>query len=294
MSDVLLFLGFGYVARHFARRVQSRPLAAAVRSPEKRAALDSEGVRAFAWDERGIDPAAFDGASAILISTPPDGLGCPALLAGGDLIARAAPSWVGYLSATSVYGDAGGKWVDEETPPRPDTARGQARLAAEEAWRAHAAAHGYPLVIFRIAGIYGPGRSAIDQLRAGTAKRIDKPGHVTNRIHVEDIASALAASLGNPGAGALFNLADDLPAPSHEVVAYAAALLGMEPPPLIPSAEAGLSPMALSFYTDNKRVANRRMKEALGVTLAFPTYREGLARLAAEDAGAGLDPAPRP
>ncbi len=293
MSNGLLFLGFGYVARHFAGRVGSRPLAAVIRSPEQRAVLEAKGIRALAWNEGRIDPAAFAGAGAVLISTPPDEAGCPALQSAGELIAQAGMRWVGYLSATSVYGDAGGDWVDEETPPRPDTGRGQARLAAEETWRAHAAAHGYPLIIFRIAGIYGPGRSAVDQLRTGTAKRIDKPGHVANRIHVEDIATALAASLADPAAGALFNLGDDLPAPSHEVVAHAATLLGMEPPPLVPYPEAALSPMALSFYTDNKRVANRRMKEALGVTLAFPTYREGLARLAAEDAGAGQDASPR-
>lgn len=283
MSDRLQFLGFGYVARHLARRIRTRPLVATARSGETRAALAAAGVEAFDWSADGVDPAAFLDVGAILVSTPPDEAGCPALRAAGPAIAGLAPSldWVGYLSATSVYGDAGGAYVFEHTPARPDTGRGRRRLAAENAWRAHARAHRYPLVVFRIAGIYGPGRSALDEARAGAARRVLKPGHVTNRIHVEDIASALAASLENPAAGDLFNLADDLPAPSHEVVAFACDLLGIAPPPLVPLEAANLSDMALSFYADNKRVANRRMKEALGVALAFPSYREGLAALAA-------------
>jgi nucleoside-diphosphate-sugar epimerase len=278
MSDRLLFLGFGYVARHLARRIRTRPLAATARSGETRAALAAAGIEAFDWSADGADPAAFLDVGAILVSTPPDEAGCPALRAAGPALARMAPRlrWVGYLSATSVYGDAGGDFVFEHTPARPDTERGRRRLAAENAWRAHAGAHRYPLGVFRIAGIYGPGRSALDEARAGTARRVLKPGHVTNRIHVADIASALAASLANPAAGDLFNLADDLPAPSHEVVAFACGLLGIAAPPLVPLEAAGLSGMALSFYADNKRVSNRRMKEALGVRLRYPTYKEGL------------------
>jgi nucleoside-diphosphate-sugar epimerase len=182
--------------------------------------------------------------------------------------------WAGYLSTTGVYGDCGGAWVDEDSPLAPNVERARRRVEAEQAWRAA----GLPLHIFRLAGIYGPGRSAIDSVRAGTARRIVKPGQVFSRIHVEDIAQSVLASLDHPRPGAVYNLCDDDPAPPQEVIAYACRLLGVAPPPEIPwqQALATLSPMALSFYADSKRVRNDRMKAELGVTLAYPSYREGL------------------
>jgi nucleoside-diphosphate-sugar epimerase len=189
--------------------------------------------------------------------------------------------WLGYLSTVAVYGDYGGGWVDETTPPRDPGTRGQQRLDAEQAWLAFGERGGRRVDIFRLPGIYGPGRSAIDQLRSGTARRIRKAGQVFNRVHVDDIAAALEAAMAAPSAHNVYNITDDEPAPADEVMAYAATLLGVEPPPLVRFEDADLSPMALSFYAQSKRVSNRRMKESLGVRLAYPTYREGLEAIAA-------------
>ena len=224
----------------------------------------------------------------LLSTVPPDESGDTVLDAHGADIAAlmaAAPmlSWCGYLSTTGVYGDRGGGWVDEESARTPSGPRGFRRVAAEDGWLALWREHGVPVHIFRLAGIYGPGRSAFDALRAGTARRIDKPGQVFSRIHVDDIVRVLRASMVRPDAGTAYNVCDDDPAPPPAVVAYAAALLGMAPPPLEPFAEADLSPMARSFYEDNKRVRNTRIKEALGVRLAYPDYRAGLAAILAAD-----------
>jgi nucleoside-diphosphate-sugar epimerase len=218
---------------------------------------------------------------------PPDEIGDPVLDCHGAAVAAIAGlRWVGYLSTTGVYGDCGGAWVDEATEPRPAGERGRRRLQAEEGWLAlHRSAH-LPLHIFRLAGIYGPGRSPLDAVRAGTARRIDKPGHVFSRIHVDDLAAVLRASMARPDPGAIYNLCDDAPAAPGEVIAHAAALLGVAPPPIVEFAAATLSPMARSFYDDNKRVCNRRIKTALGVTLRYPSYREGLAAILAEEGGA--------
>ncbi|NWG45986.1 MAG: NAD-dependent epimerase/dehydratase family protein, partial [Alphaproteobacteria bacterium] len=200
-------------------------------------------------------------------------------------IAALAPGlvWVGYLSTTGVYGDRGGEWVDEESPLAPTTERGARRVEAEAGWRALAEAHGLPLHIFRLAGIYGPGRNQLETVRAGTARRLHKPGQVFSRIHVEDVAACLLASLRRPRPGAVYNLCDDEPAPPAEVVAHAAALLGVPPPPLedFETAAPTLSPMARSFYAESKRVRNDRLAAELGVRLRYPSYREGLAALAA-------------
>lgn len=280
MARTLLCLGYGYTARALARRLAAAGwrIAATARTPEKAAMLRADGVGAHLWDEKGVDPAAFEGADAVLISTPPGAEGCPAFAAAAGPLARGAHgvSWIGYLSSNGVYGDHGGAWVDEKSPLHPSTERARARLAAEAAWAAQARGHGLPLVIFRLPGVYGPGRSALDALREGRARRIFKQGQVFNRMHVDDIATALEASLAKPRAGALFNLSDDEPAPPQDVIEYACDLLGVAPPPLVPLEEAGLSAMAKSFYADNKRVRNDLMKQALGVALAYPTYREGL------------------
>ncbi len=185
--------------------------------------------------------------------------------------------WLGYLSTTGVYGDHNGGWVDETTPPCPDQPRSIERLAAERAWQGMGAA------VFRLPGIYGPGRSAVDRVKAGTARRIDKPGQVFSRVHVEDIAAAVLAAMAQPPAGAIYNVVDDLPASNSEVIAYACELLGVPVPSVIPWDEAAptMSAMARSFYTENRRVRNDRLKRTLGVTLRYPTYREGLRAIAA-------------
>lgn len=217
----------------------------------------------------------------LLLSAPPGPNGDP-LLAWHAADVRRAPQleWIGYLSTIGVYGDHGGAWIDETTPATPRPGRSQARLDAENAWLKLAAATDKRVQIFRLPGIYGPGRSAIDQLRAGTAKRIVKPGQVFNRIHVDDIAAVLAAAADGRGRHSHYNLADDEPAPAEDVVAFAAGLIGVPAPPQVPFEAAQLSAMARSFYEEAKRVRNDRIKQDLGVRLQYPTYREGLRAIA--------------
>ncbi len=280
MTKRLFIFGYGYTARALARGFNGDDgwcYAATTRSPEKAEAILADGVEPVLW-RNGFDAAALDGATHILISTPPGEDGCPALNAASDAIAARASSlqWIGYLSTNGVYGDHDGGWVDETSELRGTSPRARRRIQAEADWRTFARACNIPLITFRLPGIYGPGRSAIDTVNAGTARRIVKEGQVFSRMHVDDIAAALAASIAKPRAGDFFNLADDEPAAPQDVIEYACELLGVEPPPLIPINEADLSDMAKSFYADNKRVSNTRMKEALGVSLTYPTYREGL------------------
>ncbi|MBL8654941.1 MAG: SDR family oxidoreductase, partial [Alphaproteobacteria bacterium] len=209
------------------------------------------------------------------------GTGDPVIdLHGTDLLRLDSVKWIGYLSTTGVYGNRDGDWVDERAALHPSGSRGAARVAAEDAWLALGRV-GHKIHIFRLAGIYGAGRSALDTVRDGKAKRIVKPGQVFSRIHVEDIANVLEASIAKPDPGAIYNVCDDDPAPPQDVIAYACALLGVEAPPEIPYAQAAssMSEMARSFYTDNKRVSNLKIKEALGVKLAYPDYRAGLRAL---------------
>lgn len=280
MRKNILFFGYGYTARTLAGllREEGWTLSGTARSAEKAAALADEGVSPVLWTEGGLDGAEIDRADAVLISAPPSPEGCPAFAAARDsLTARAGEAhWIGYLSSNGVYGHHDGAWVDEGAALRPSTARARARIRAEADWAGLAAAWSLPLVIFRLPGIYGPGRSALDTVREGRAQRVIKEGQVFNRMHVEDIARALSLSLADPGAGDLFNLADDEPAPPQDVIDYACRLLGVEPPPAVPFEEAALSEMARSFYADNKRVSNARAKRALGLSLLYPTYREGL------------------
>ena len=226
--------------------------------------------------------AAFEGVTHILISIPPDELGDPVLdVHGADIATLPGLQWLGYLSTTGVYGTRDGEWVDETSELRPTGARGKRRVDTEAGWLELHRRRGVPLHIFRLAGIYGPGRSAFDALRAGTARRIDAGSQVFSRIHVDDIASVLLASIARPRPGAIYNVCDDEPAGSADVVAHAAGLLGVDPPPLVPLAEAELSAMAKSFYADDKRVSNGLIKRELGVELAHPNYRAGLAAILA-------------
>ncbi len=240
--------------------------------------MKADGIDAHLWAGGKLSGNVFDGVDAVLISAPPGANGCPAFNAASQTISTRAKQfrWIGYLSTNGVYGDHDGAWVDETSDLRGASERAQRRIAAEKAWLKLAHENDLPLIVFRLPGIYGPGRSAFDNIRAGTAKRVDKPGQVFSRMHVDDIASTLVASMEKPRVHNLYNLADDEPAPPQDVISYACELLGVDPPPPVDFDKAELSDMAKSFYTDNKRVSNNRMKDALRITLRFPTYREGL------------------
>jgi nucleoside-diphosphate-sugar epimerase len=274
---VLLTLGHGYSAARLAATLDGWRLLGTARSTEAGAAMRAAGVEPITWADAAAVDAAIAAADHLLVSIPPDAAGDPVLARHGAALAAARPHWVGYLSTTGVYGDRGGGWVDEESALAPVHARGRWRVAAEAAWRATA----LPVHVFRLAGIYGPGRSPFDRLRAGTAQRVVKPGQVFCRIHVDDLAQTLRASMARPHPGRAYNVADDEPAPPQDVIAYAAGLLGLPAPPEVPLEEAALSPMARSFFAESKRVANRRIKEELGVRLAYPDYRTALAAILA-------------
>jgi nucleoside-diphosphate-sugar epimerase len=281
----LFCIGLGFSAQALARRLkpQGWTVTGTCRSADSQADLAAKGITT-AIASREAPPADADrdlaGVSHILISVPPDALGDPALDLYGAAIARRPDlAWLGYLSTTGVYGDRQGGWVDEDSDLTPTGIRGKRRLAAEHGWIDLASKTGIPTHLFRLAGIYGPGRSALDTVWQGRAQRVVKPGQVFSRIHVEDIATVLAASIAHPEPLGIYNVCDDDPAPPAEVIAYACDLLGVEPPPEVPFEDAELSPMARSFYDDNKRVSNARMKTRLGVRLAFPSYRNGLVAL---------------
>jgi len=249
------------------------------RKPARKAALGALGVSAALFDgDTPMDPAdLLEGATHVLLSIPPGAEGDPAFRQHAEDIAAAGTvEWVGYFSTTGVYGNRDGDWVDETSDLRPGSERSQRRVDAERDWLTWGDRHGISVQIFRLPGIYGPGRSAVDQVKAGTARRISKPGHVFSRIHVEDIATAVAASIARPQPGGIYNVCDDEPAAPGDVVAYVCELLSREPPPEIPYDEADMSPMAKSFWSDNRRVRNDRMKEELGVRLDFPDYRLGI------------------
>lgn len=241
--------------------------------------MDADRVMALRFDRDHPldDPASrFADITHVLVSIPPDPGGDPVLAVHGELLGASRVAWIGYLSTTGVYGNHDGGWVDEDTPVNPSGSRQQARVGAEAGWLGLHESYGLAVHIFRLAGIYGPGRSAIDSVRTGTARRIVKAGQVFSRIHGADVATVLAASMARPNPGRIYNVCDDEAAPGHEVTAHACHLLGVTPPPLIPIEQAQLSPMAASFYADNRRVRNTRIKTELGVSLRYPTYREGL------------------
>jgi nucleoside-diphosphate-sugar epimerase len=286
MTPRLLCIGLGYTAEALARRVAPLGchIAGTARSAEGAARIASLGYDSIPFDGSAPSPALADAIAAathIVISASPDEAGDPALRFHADDLARAPSlSWIGYLSTIGVYGNADGGWVDETTPPNPGSPRTRRRVAAEAAWLGFGKEHGKTVQVFRLGGIYGPGRSAIDDLRDGTARRIVKPGQVFNRIHVDDIAAVLEAAASGRGSHSLYDVTDGNPSPPQDVVAFAAELLGVPPPPELPFEQAGLSPMGLSFYSENRRVRSRRIVDDLGVRLAYPTYREGLAAIA--------------
>ncbi|WP_224825155.1 SDR family oxidoreductase [Cognatishimia sp. MH4019] len=279
MNKTLLSFGHGYSARALTRRLL--PLGWTVigttRSADKAEVLRSEGVEPLIWPGTDVTDA-LARATHLLISAGPDDSGDPVLGQLRDEIAAKAPDleWAGYLSTTGVYGDHNGGWVDETAPLTPATKRGQLRVEAEAQWQA---IPDLPLHIFRLAGIYGPGRGPFSKVRNGTARRIIKKGQVFSRTHVEDIAQILHASINHPNPGAAYNVCDDDPAPPQDVIAYAAELLEMPVPEAVDFEDADLSPMARSFYAESKKVSNKRIKDELGVKLIYPDYRTGLQAL---------------
>ena len=284
MTKTLLSIGHGYSARALAAVLQAEGgwrVIGTTRSEGNADAVRASGAEPHVWPRDDLRTA-LASATHLLISAGPGEGGDPVLAEIAGDIARAAPhlEWAGYLSTTGVYGDHGGGWVDEQTPLTPTTRRGKQRQEAETAWQAIPA---LPLHIFRLAGIYGPGRGPFAKVRSGRARRILKPGQVFSRIHVEDIAQVLAASMRAPDPGAIYNLCDDDPAPPQDVIAYAAELLGLPLPEAVNFEDAEMSQMARSFYAESKRVRNDRIKNDLGITLRYPSYRHGLAALAKFD-----------
>jgi nucleoside-diphosphate-sugar epimerase len=271
----LFILGLGYSARHFVRLFGGRfsHIAGTVRDPVQRGDLAGIEVHAFSGGSPARETVErISDADVLLISIPPGSAGDPAIATFSDVLAADRHRRIIYLSTIGVYGDHAGGWVDESTPPKADLDRTRMRLAAEQAWTDTT---GGDAAILRLAGIYGPGRNALVTLRAGTVRRIIKPGQVFNRIHVDDIANAIIAAVRHPSGG-IWNVCDDEPAPPQDVIAYAAKLMNVAPPPEEAFETAEMSAMARSFYASSARVSNAKMKRELGVTLAYPTYRHAL------------------
>ena len=282
MRNTLLSIGHGFSARALARLLLERGwrIIGTTRSAEKANALRREGCDSLKWPG---EPLPLAEATHLLVSVAPVESGDPVLELAGDQIGAARHlKWAGYLSTTAVYGDRKGGWVDETTPLAPTTERGKARARAESAW----AALDLPLHIFRLAGIYGPGRGPLEKVRRGTARRIVKTGQVFSRIHVDDIAAVLLASIERPNPGAIYNVCDDNPSRPDDVIEHAARLLELPVPPVVDLDSAGVSPMARSFYAESKRVRNNRIKDELGIALKHPDYRSGLAALLEAEADA--------
>ncbi len=273
--------GLGYCARRICRDLAECgwTISATFRSDTGRCNLERSGYRAVHFDGTGPLPAgALDGVTHILSSIPPGKSGDPVLAQCSGQLREAAGSiaWAGYLSTTGVYGDRAGGWVDETSDLLPSTVRGTRRVDAERGWLSLLRSSGLPVHLFRLAGIYGPGRNQLESVRTGKARRIVKPGQVFSRIHVDDVAGILKASIARPDAGAAYNLCDDEAAPPQDVVAYAAELLGIELPPEIAFEDAEMSDMGRSFYAESKRVSNRKVKSELGYAFVYPNYRAGL------------------
>ena len=283
----LFVFGLGYSMARLARRLRDLgwQVAGTTRDSDRLAQLRAEGFDAHPFGpDQPLDPAVLAGTSHLVQSISPEESGDPVVPALAETL-KALPElrWVGYLSTPAVYGDRDGAWIDETAAPAPGSPRGWKRLEAERAWFAAFQDTGVPVQVFRLAGIYGPGRSAFDQLRRGRARRIDKPGQVFNRIHVDDIGSILLASMRRPRAGAVYNVADGHPSSPNDPIEYACRLLGIDPPPLVPFEDAGLSPLGREFYAECKRLTVDRIKGELGVALTYPSYREGLDAIRAEE-----------
>jgi nucleoside-diphosphate-sugar epimerase len=283
----LVIFGLGYSAGFFARAASAKgwEVVGTVRSAQKAGELSKRGLHTLVFGGFAVSaPLAkiIVEADAVLVSAQPDENGDPVLGALAEKLAAAENlRWIGYLSTIGVYGDHGGAWIDETAECRPSSRRSRQRLEIEQDWLAFGERSGKPVQIFRLSGIYGPGRNPITKLRAGTATRLVKPGQVFNRIHVDDIAGVLMASIERPRAGAVYNVTDDEPAPPQDVVSFAAEAAGLEPPPETPFDPARLSPMAASFYGENKRVSNALVKRELGYVFRYPEYRQALRDLAA-------------
>ena len=290
MSTLVCF-GLGYSAEHFVGTFGDgfERIVGTVRGAERAAVLNTHlagRLKALVFNGAAANPDVINAighANCVLVSVPPAEHGDPVLAAFGDALAHARHiRTIVYLSTIGVYGDHGGEWVDETTPPKPGSPRSRARLEAEHAWQRVGARCGAAVVVLRLAGIYGPGQNALLQIKQGNARRIVKPGQVFNRIHVADIAQAIDAAFAR-AAGGVLNVADDEPSAPGDPLTFAAQLLGRDPPPEVPfeEAAAALSPMALSFWQECRRVRNDKLKRELGVTLLYPTYREGLRALLA-------------
>ncbi|PKR58788.1 SDR family oxidoreductase [Thalassospira lohafexi] len=285
MTNKLFCFGMGFSARLVADALHEDgwKIAGTTRSPDKAALLRSHGIEPFIFaDDQPIEDirAALKGVTHVLISAPPGGMGDPVIHHhGSDLAILPEGTWIGYLSTTGVYGDRDGGEVTEDDELLPSGKRGRRRVAAEKAWFDLGRRHGLCVQSFRLAGIYGPGRNALETVKSGRARRIVKPGQVFSRIHVHDIAQTVLASIKQPNCGAAYNVCDDDAAPPQDVIAHACGLLGVDPPAEQDFASATLSPMAASFYEDNKRVVNTRIKQELGVKLRYPDYQAGLLAL---------------
>ncbi len=287
----LFCFGYGYSCDYLGHELMQRggwTISGTTRDQEKQQILRARGVEAHLFDGEHplVDPFhMLEGTTHLLISTPPGDEGDPSFLHHAqDILRTTSIEWVGYLSTTGVYGNRDGEKVYETSEIRPTSQRGSRRVLAEEQWSSLLKSDNLPLHIFRLSGIYGPGRSALDSVRAGVARRINKPGHAFGRIHTEDISNVLLASFERPQPGQAYNVCDDEPAPSHEVIAYACELLKRPLPPIVNFEDADLSPMARSFYMDNRRVQNAKIKEELGVNLKYSNFRAGLEGcMAAED-----------
>ena len=278
----LFIFGYGFSARALSARLrpQGWEIAASVREPARmEGQMRAEGVTPVAAADPDALAAALVTADAVLVTAPPTARGCPGLSALAPVIG--GPKWIGYLSTTGVYGDRQGGWVSETSALAARSIEGARRVGAERDWGLFGRDRRLAVSIFRLPGIYGPGRSSLDRLRTGQARRIVSPGQVFSRLHVDDLAAGLEASIALPRPDAIYNLCDDQPAANSEVIAYAAGLLGMAPPPEVSLEDAGLTGPARRFYAESKRVSNARAKAELGWRPAYPTYREGLAAVLA-------------
>ncbi|WP_310618658.1 SDR family oxidoreductase [Flexibacterium corallicola] len=274
----LFVFGMGYSSTQFVKDHGHRFdwIGGTTRSKDKLPLLESMGVTPFLFNGIKPEPTIINElvqASHILVSIGPGDMGDPVLSAYRHIIAEAQTNWIAYLSTVGVYGDHDGAWVNEASECRPVSKRSVQRVQAEKDWQELAKHYALPLIVLRLAGIYGKGRNGFINLEKGSAKRIIKPGQVFNRIHVEDISGVLGSSLTRPITG-IFNVCDDEPAPPQDVVSYAANLMGVAPPPEVPFEDAQMSPMARSFYGETKRCENSKVKEAFKYTFRYPTYRE--------------------